>query len=85
MKLLHAMKRQDVGLEVFDQDSKQITAYRKNISNILVSEGADYISNDKTDISGILIQYNDGFGKCPKNTTSPPRCHSNQVDPLVFL
>ena len=35
MKLLHAIKRQDVGLEVFDQDSKQITAYRKNISNIL--------------------------------------------------
>ena len=30
------------------------------------------------------VQYNDGFGKCPKNSTSPPRCHSNQVDPLVF-
>ena len=23
--------------------------------------------------------------KCPKNSTTPPRCHSDQVDPLVFF
>ena len=25
------------------------------------------------------------IGKCPKNSTSPPRCHSDQVDSLVFI
>ena len=26
---------------------------------------------------------NDGVVKCQKNSTTPPRCHSDQVDPLV--
>ena len=28
---------------------------------------------------------NDGVVKCQKNSTTPPRCHSDQVDPLVYL
>ena len=28
---------------------------------------------------------NDGIVKCQKNSTTPPRCHSDQVDPLVFV
>ena len=28
---------------------------------------------------------NDGVVKCQKNSTTPPRCHSDQVDPLVPL
>ena len=27
---------------------------------------------------------NDGVVKCQKNSTTPPRCHLDQVDPLVF-
>ena len=27
---------------------------------------------------------NDGVVKCQKNSTTLPRCHSDQVDPLVF-
>ena len=28
---------------------------------------------------------NDGVVKCQKNPTTPPRCHSDQVDPLVIV
>ena len=28
---------------------------------------------------------NDGVVKCQKNSTTPPRCHSDQVDPLVYV
>ena len=28
---------------------------------------------------------NDGVVKCQKNSTTPPRCHSDQVDPLVLF
>ena len=28
---------------------------------------------------------NDGVVKCQKNSTTPPRCHSDQVDPLVYI
>ena len=28
---------------------------------------------------------NDGVVKCQKNSTTPPRCHSDQVDPLVII
>ena len=27
---------------------------------------------------------NDAVVKCPKNPTTEPRCHSDQVDPLVL-
>ena len=32
-----------------------------------------------------VCQYNDEFVKCPKISTTPPRCHSDQVDPLVCI
>ena len=31
----------------------------------------------------IMNDDNDGVVKCQKNSTTPPRCHSDQVDPLV--
>ena len=32
----------------------------------------------------IVNDDNNGVVKCQKNPTTPPRCHSDQVDPLVL-